>query len=91
MDSNNSLLTLATSDNNDGLPSTSISMKGIDCTQEQINIVSAVWPTFQNLRVNNEFILDASEFKESDTHRLSCIFKKCVNSIVGSYVLLVVN
>jgi hypothetical protein len=90
MNSNNSLLTLATSVNN-GLPFAPISMKGIDCSQEQINIVSAVWPIFQNSRVNNEYILDASEFNGPDTHRLSCIFKKCVNNIVGSYVLLVVN
>jgi hypothetical protein len=91
MNLNNSLLTLATSDNNDGLPFTPISMKGIGCTQEQINIVSAVWTTFQNCRVNNEFILDATEFKEPDTYRLSCIFKMCVRNIVGSYVLLVVS
>ncbi|MFT5715951.1 MAG: hypothetical protein ACI9T7_000124 [Oleiphilaceae bacterium] len=91
MNSNNSSLTFVTSDNNDGLPFTPISMKGIDCTQEQINIISAVWPTFQNCRVNNEFILDATEFKEPDTHRLSCIFKKSVRNIVGAYILLVVS
>ena len=90
MNSNNSLLTLAPS-NVDSLPFAQISMKGIDCTQDQINVISAVWPIFKNSKVCNEFILDTSEFKEPDAHRLSCIFKKCVHSIVGSYVLLVVD
>ena len=91
MTQNITLQSVAKSLDNDSVPYSPISMKGVDCTQEQIDIVTAVWPTFQNSRVSNEFILDASEFKEPDTHRLSCIFKMCFQNVAGSYVLLVVN
>lgn len=72
-------------------PLVEIRMVGIDCTKEQLEKISMTWPTFINEKVNEEVILDASAFRNSDMHRLSCILGQDAAELRGSYILLAIN
>lgn len=72
-------------------PLVDIRMVGIDCTKDQLEQISITWPTFLNERVNNEAIIDASAFRQSDIHRLSCILGQDASELRGSYILLAIQ
>ena len=69
-------------------PLVQIHMVGIDCSKEQLEIISMIWPTFINKKVNEEVIIDASAFRSSDVHRLSCILDQEAEELCGGYILL---
>ena len=72
-------------------PLVKISMVGIDCSKEQLDKISLTWPTFINKKVDDEVILDASDFRKSDVHRLSCILGQEATELRGAYILLAIN
>ena len=78
-------------ENINGIPSMPLAMHGIDCAPSQLEVIKIIWPVFSNSRVSNEYILDTSEFKQCDIHRLGCILMQSVEEIVGGYILIVIN
>lgn len=72
-------------------PLVEIQMVGIDCSKEQLEQISMIWPTFINKKVNEEVIIDASAFRDSDIHRLSCILGQDAAELKGAYILLAIH
>ena len=73
------------------IPNMAVRMSGIDCTEDQLNIISQSYTVFTNPNVPIERILDASSYTRIDVERVSKILGYDISPISNGYILLVIN